>query len=145
MIEKESKFQLTDRYGEKHNYRVTPLPAAQNIDLVLELAAVIAEPGMRLVKLAIDAKGIDSDASEVIAAVDFSALGADISSALRSLARNPKLVRRLLEGVIRDEKDMSTDAGFNDAYTANFPECIAVIQKVIEVNGFLDFLDSLQN
>lgn len=140
MIESESKFTLTDRAGESHRYRVTPLVPSQNIDLMLEIGATIAEPGLRVVKIAIEANQLDTDIKELLNSVDWAPLGADIAAALRGLAGRPDIIRRLMAGVIRDEKDLATDAGFNGAFTANPGELIALIRKVVEINGLLDFL-----
>lgn len=141
---------LKDRDGNEVSYLITPIRPSQSIDLALNILACIAKPGSRLIKLGLEAKGLDNLDDEVqlkefLAQIDFTQFGADAESVLRSLAARPDLVRRLFDGTIRDNQDMSNDAQFDLAYMGNWGELYAALKVIVEHNGLLPFLDSLSS
>ena len=141
----EHKFNLKDSKGNSHAYRVRPIPLSQGLGDAIELASYLAEPGIRLVQLGIQAKGADVELGELLRGIDFSQLGGDVAATLRKLAARPEIILRMFDGCVRDDKDLGVDGAFDAAYTANLGEMLRALAKIIEINGYLDFLGSSQN
>lgn len=140
-----AKRTLEDREGNPISYEIIPLRPSQNLDLALNILACIARPGARLISLAIEAEGADTEIEEVLASVDLSDIGQDVESTVRSLAAEPTLVRRLFTNCMRDGADMGEDVHFDKAYAGNYGEMYEALKEIVDVNGLLPFLDTLGN
>jgi hypothetical protein len=81
----------------------------------------------------------DPEIVENLAALDFSSSGPSMRRAIEAL--DLRLVRDILVNTNRDDKPLSADLAFDDAYGRNYTELITAAWKVGLYNRFFGPLD----
>lgn len=132
------KFKLADKSGKMHDYIMTPHKASQAQGIVLRINACIPEIMMPM----LDASQSDKSLKSLMDTdLDLGKMAAGVSQALMKL--DGDFLRSLFVNTTRDGKELSEDAYFDHAYTANYAEWAYAIYKIVDANGFLAFLSML--
>lgn len=145
-------FELKGADGAMHSYVCNPHPAGEGTALMLDLMGIAGEPLARI----IESQGaqiieqflggeisLDSDIAELIQGVEWSQLARDLRSSI-AVSGGAQLFVQLLKYTFRDGIHL-TQSGYDIAYQQNYGELLQAVAKVVKVNGFLGFIDSLGN
>jgi len=124
----EHEFTLTGRDGEEHRYTVTLHPTLEALRISNRLSCVIADPLWSLLMQSPDGEG------DTVS-------GAHLRESLKELS--PELIRKILENADRDDLPLHTEANLDEAYRGNLRELYQAVWKVVEVNDFLPFADTV--
>jgi len=122
------EFTLTGRDEEEHRYTVTLHPTLEALRISNRLSCVIADPLWSLLM-----QSPDDEGGEVS--------GAHLRESLKEL--KPELIRKILKNADRDDLPLHTENSLDEAYRGNLRELYQAVWKVIEVNDFLPFADTV--
>lgn len=132
----------------ENQYTTQLIPADEAWPLACEILALGAEPLARVLGTWIAAEDSlqESGASveglqEALAQVDWTSIGGDVAEALRFLAKNKPLMKRLLVTTWRNNKHLDHPDVFNEAFTGNYKELFLCLKEVVRLNGFLLFFE----
>lgn len=144
-------FHLTDAQGARREYITTLHPARAGQGIMFQLLALAAEPGTRLITLAMDMPEVigaiqahlkgedegagDFDLQEAVSGVDWVQIGSDLRKTLGDPRLAP-LVFKLFEFTIRDGADVSQGHAFDMAYRGNYVELLTAAWRIISFNRF---------
>ncbi len=117
------EFVLSDDQGNEHRYSLTLLPASK----ALPLGRVLYAKGLGPVAKLLTEKSADREK-----------LGAELLALVPQLIEllDVPFLQQLLSGVQRDGLEVSTTAGFDRAFTANYGELVLAVVEVVKANGF---------
>lgn len=120
------EFILTDDQGGEHRYTLTLLPASK----ALPLGRVLYAKGLGPLAKLLTEKGIDKER-----------LGAELLALIPQLIEllDLSFLQQLFVGVQRDGLEVTTQTGFDRAFTANYGELVALVVEVVKANGFFPF------
>lgn len=159
-------FQLSDRSGAKHDYRVEPHPGGPGAVLALRVQSLATEPLVEVVHTLASAPGLqelasalkdgsDKDSGELLANAAGSLLGElgslDLTAVSKALSAmlgakdGLQLVKDILSRTYRDGKPLSEAMNFDAAYQANYWELQQAVIEVVRFNGFFPLADLLQS
>jgi hypothetical protein len=143
------QFELTDRDGVPHGYLVTEHPAGEGMDIMYALLGLGAPTVLGLAGAALRSEEVlgavmaafgsdapalaGSDLMRMLAELDLSSVGAEVSRALGT-GRAPELTRRVLSRTHRDGKPLAQH--LDVAYQANYTELLQAVWKVCSINRF---------
>jgi hypothetical protein len=113
------KFSLLDAKGAQHNYEGEPLPARLGFPLMNTLA------GIAIPLLALRAAQGKIEGFEIMGGVQAAVQTIDVDFAMKLL------------GTVRRDGNILVPEVFDDAYRANYTECLAAAYEVVRYNGFL--------
>ena len=140
-------FELADHAGQAHSYLCALHDVDEGQRLLWALVAVGGEPLGALLQGAagrLIAEGtsmadlLDSDAAALLGAVDWSALGRNLSTAV-ARSDMPGLTRLILKRTRRDGQPLADNTAFNQAYRGNYGELLQALWQVIRANRLLPF------
>jgi hypothetical protein len=138
-------FTLSDADGAEHHYQVVLHPPEQGQRILWALVALGGEPlgallGGVVGQLVLGDKTIgdlvDSSVEDVLGEVDWSAVGRNVSEAVRRTDM-PTLSKALLAHTVRDTKQLRDPTNFGAAYQANYGEMLQALWEIIKANRFL--------
>jgi hypothetical protein len=126
---------------EGAEYIVTPHDGIEGLPVVLEIAALGAEPLVNLIKSAIQAnssaKGLDP--ADLINSLDMEALAESVQGSLQRLAERPQMVQNLFIRTIRNGEQLANPTAFRQAYQGRWKEFGLALIEIVKLNGFIPF------
>lgn len=137
------QFDLEDKQGEMHSYEVYPHGAKAGSELIFQLAAMASEPLLEAVKYFVGQADSgtsvgDVEVGNLLDSLDLSKIGGSLKDSLRRL--DGDTVHRFFQHTTRDGKRLRVESEYDQAYAANWGEWQRALRKIVEVNGFVDFL-----
>ena len=133
--------QLKDHDGKAHTYVITQHGLDEGLDIVGLLLTVCGGPLGAVMKDTVGKlvdEGQDGDVMDIVAAVDWSAVGQDVAT----VAKQVKLsvfAEQILRRTLRDGQPLGNDAVRNLAYRGNYMELYHALWVVIKANNFVSF------
>lgn len=125
---------------EGAEYMVTPHDGIEGLPVILEIAALGAEPLLNIIKTMLQAKSVDSMAPEdMLSSLDLETLSESLQSSLHRLSERPSIVQNLFIRTIRNGEQLANPTAFRQAYQGRWKEFGLALIEIVKLNGFIPF------
>ena len=121
-----------------HEYIVTPHDGIEGIPIMAELAAIMSEPLLNMLKTQA-LQGGDGNVAALLENMNTAELGRNLRESLYRLADRPQIVQSLFARTVRDGQQLSNSAAFRMAYQGQWGEMLQALAQIVKVNGFIPF------
>lgn len=121
-----------------NTYKITPHPPEELGKLPLKIAALMSGPILTLLKNADSIQKMQDLGELDLGEIDAKEVQELLFNIVDRISEDE--IRMLFNHTQRGKKHLSDDMAYSQAFQGNISEWYKALQKILQVNGFLDFL-----